>query len=697
MQINNGHCRQLGATIEGSGVNFALWARLACSVELLLFSSADDVEPMIIQLNPKVNRTAYYWHIWIDGIGDGQLYGFRVNGPWRPYEGTRFDPQKVLIDPYGLLIDFPSNYRRFAASRKGSNLHCCAKSVVVDTRHYDWENDQPPNHPLSRSVIYELHVGGFTKHPSAGLSAELRGTYTGLLDKIPYLKALGITTIELLPVFQFDLQECAPGNSNYWGYSPMSFFALHRQYASDQSRTGAIREFRDMVKALHREGIEVILDVVYNHTSEGDGDGPTFSWRGFDHEAYYILDPRTHHNLNYSGCGNTVNGSHPVTRRMIVDSLHYWRDVMHVDGFRFDLASILSRDEEGNPLVNPPTLLAIDTDPVLANCKMIAEAWDAGGLYQVGSLAGSRWREWNGQFRDDIRRFIKGDPGTINLFADRFIGSPNIYNYHYADPEKSINFVTCHDGFTLWDLVSYNQKHNEANGEDNRDGSDDNHSWNHGVEGETDDPVINALRIRQAKNFLTCNLLSIGTPMLSMGDELLRTQRGNNNAYGQDNDITWMNWTTTKQNHDMHRYMQQLLKYRRYIFNREKDNGGMFSLADMLRRSEIRWHGLKPYEPDWNPHSHALAFSAIPLEVNIAIYIIFNTYWEPLTFELPYPPHNIEGCWHRILDTAQISPHDIVDFGELLPAVDCQQYVTQSRSVCLFVCGDFAGIRHDPD
>ena len=693
MESKRGHCRTLGASLEQGGVNFAIWARLASAVELLLFESPDDRTPKAIKLDPQKNRTAYYWHIWIPNIGDGQLYGYRISGPWRPYIGTRFDHEKVLLDPYGVLIHFPDNYDRTAAAVKGSNIHCCAKSVVVDVSQYDWEDDVSPNHPLSQSVIYEMHVGGFTKHESSMLEPELRGTFKGLLDKIPYLKALGITTIELLPVFQFDPQEAAPGKSNYWGYSPMSFFALHVQYASDKSRTGVINEFRDMVKALHREGIEVILDVVYNHTSEGGEDGPLFSFRGIDQEAYYMLDAETHQNKNYSGCGNTFNASHPVCKRMIIDSLHFWREQMHVDGFRFDLASILSRDEDGHPLVNPPTLLAIDTDPILANCKMIAEAWDAGGLYQVGSLAGSRWREWNGQFRDDIRRFIRGDAGTINAFADRYIGSPDIYKYLHADPEKSINFVTCHDGFTLWDLVSYNEKHNEQNGELNRDGSNDNASWNHGVEGETDDVSINLLRVRQAKNLLTCNLLSIGTPMILMGDELLRTQYGNNNAYCQDNEVSWMNWEVTARNHDMHRYMQALLKYRKFIFQREKDNGGMFSLIDMLHGSDICWHGVKPFEPDWSYHSHALAVSSTLLECDVAIYIIFNAYWEPLTFTFPFPPINIEGRWKRILDTALKSPLDITPFGEPLPEIE-REYSAGPRSVSMFICGDFISHGH---
>ena len=693
MQTKNGHCRQLGATIESGGVNFSLWARLASAVELLLFASPDDVAPTIIKLNPKVNRTAYYWHIWVDGIGDGQLYGFRINGPWRPYEGTRFDPQKILLDPYGVLVNFPHNYDRMAAARVGSNMHCCAKSVVVDIHNYDWEGDILPCHPLSRSVVYELHVGGFTKHPSSAVSESLRGTYAGLIEKIPYLKSLGITAIELLPVFQFDPQDAPAGKSNYWGYSPMSFFAPHHQYSSDQSRTGPINEFRKMVKALHREGLEVILDVVYNHTAEGAENGPLFCFRGTDHEAYYILDPKTRADTNYSGCGNTLNGSHPVTKRMIVDSLRFWREFMHVDGFRFDLASILSRDEDGNPLVNPPTLLAIDTDPVLSNCKMIAEAWDAGGLYQVGSLAGSRWREWNGQFRDDVRDFIKGEENTTRRFADRMMGSPDIYQYHHSDPEKSINFVTCHDGFTLWDLVSYNGKHNEANGENNCDGSDNNHSWNHGVEGETDDPAINALRIRQAKNLMTANLLSIGTPMLLMGDELLRTQHGNNNAYCQDNEISWMQWETGPRGHDMFRFVRELLKYRRYLFSREREDGSMLSLAEMLRRADICWHGVHSYSPDWGAKSHALAFSAISLDVDMAIYIIFNAYWDELSFILPLPPHDIEGCWHRVLDTSLPSPSDIIPIGEQLPEIGTS-YLAKARSASLFACGNFAGIEH---
>ncbi|GAA4492900.1 glycogen debranching protein GlgX [Pseudaeromonas paramecii] len=686
MKCSRGHCNQLGATLDNNGVNFALWARLASEVELLLFKHADDANPVVIPLNPRINRTAYYWHIHVAEIGDGQIYGWRINGPWRPYEGTCFDPEKVLLDPYGREVVLGHQYDRWAASRPGSNTAQCAKSVVVSLEDYDWEDDEAPEHPLSRSIIYELHVGGFTRDASAGVAPSHRGTYAGVVDKIPYLKELGITAVELLPVFQFDPQDAPHGLDNYWGYSPLSFFAPHTGYASHSGRKAAINEFRDMVKALHKAGIEVILDVVYNHTAEGDDNGPLICFRGIDHEAYYILDPLHRRSTNYSGCGNTLNGSHPVTKRLIIDSLRYWREHLHVDGFRFDLASILSRDEAGNPQVNPPTLLAIDTDPVLANCKLIAEAWDAGGLYQVGSLAGSRWREWNGQFRDDVRRFVKGENNTVRNFAHRISGSPDIYQYNHADPEKSINFVTCHDGFTLWDLVSYNQKHNLANGEHNRDGQNDNYSWNHGAEGPTQDPSLNGLRLRQCKNLLTCTLLSIGTPMLLMGDEVLRTQQGNNNAYCQNNPISWMNWEWGPLSFDMLRYTTELIRYRRFLFHHDRQDALPVSLAEILHRAEICWHGVQAHSPDWGEHSHALAFSAISLEHKMAIYVIFNAYWEPLLFNLPLPPMGIEGHWQRIIDTAQPSPMDIIPMGDPLP-LQAKSYRADARSLCLFVCG----------
>ncbi len=485
------------------------------------------------------NRTYHYWHVFVPGLRQGQLYGYRVDGPWDPASGLRFDPGKVLLDPYGRGVAVPAGYSRDAARLPGDNASAAMKSVVVDSTDYDWEGDHPLCHPSARTIIYEMHVRGFTRHPSSGLSTEKRGTYAGLIEKIPYLQQLGISAVELLPVFQFDGQDAPRGLVNCWGYSPVSFFAPHSGYSSRQDALGAVSEFRDMVKALHRAGIEVILDVVYNHTAEGGHHGPTLCFRGFENDAYYILEQDRSRFANYSGTGNTLNANHPIVRRMILDSLRYWVREMHVDGFRFDLASILARDSSGQVLSNPPILWDIESEPALAGTKFIAEAWDAAGLYQVGSFIGDSWKEWNGRFRDDVRDFFRGDDDTVASVADGFLGSPAIYGHKQRDAEESVNFVTCHDGFTLNDLVSFNQKHNEANGEDNRDGGNDNRSWNCGVEGSSTDPRIEALRNRQVKNFLTVTMLSLGIPMIATGDEVRHSQFGNNNAYCQDNETSW--------------------------------------------------------------------------------------------------------------------------------------------------------------
>ncbi|MGH9761639.1 MAG: glycogen debranching protein, partial [Blastocatellia bacterium] len=418
--------------------------------------------------------------------------------------------------------------------------------------------------PSSQTIIYEMHVRGFTRHPSAGVPENIRGTYRGLIDKIPYLQQLGITAVELLPVFQFDAQDCPPRLINYWGYAPVSFFAPHQAYSSRQDVLGPADEFRDMVKALHRAGIEVILDVVFNHTAEGDNAGPTLSFRGIDNNTYYILEKERSRYADYSGTGNTLNANHPIVRRMIVDSLRYWVEQMHVDGFRFDLASILARDSSGHPIPNPPVLWDIESDPALAGTKLIAEAWDAAGLYQVGSFIGDSWKEWNGRFRDDVRSFFRGEEGCVARLADRLIGSPEIYVREQREAEQSVNYVTCHDGFTLNDLVSYNHKHNEANGEDNRDGANDNRSWNCGFEGRTDDSEVENLRNRQVKNFLTVTMLSLGVPMMLMGDEARRTKHGNNNAYCQDTEISWLDWALLEKHADVHRFVS-LLAARRLL------------------------------------------------------------------------------------------------------------------------------------
>jgi len=515
LHLAGGCSAPLGATPAPGGVNFSVFSRHATGVELLLFDGVDDRRPTrVIRLDPAANRTYHYWHVVVAGVPPGQIYGYRVEGPSDPAGGMRFDPTKVLLDPYGRGVLVPKNYSRDAASREGDNTATAMKSVVVDLRTYDWEGDAPLRRPSARTIIYEMHVRGFTRHPSSGVPARTRGTYAGLIEKIPYLQELGITAVELLPVFQFDAHDGPPGGTNYWGYAPVSFFAPHQAYSSRQDPLGPVDEFRDMVKALHRANIEVILDVVFNHTAEGDHRGPTSSFRGLGNSTYYILEQDRSRYANYTGTGNTLNANHPVVRRMIVDSLRYWVEAMHVDGFRFDLASILARDPSGRLMANPPVLWDIESDPILAGTKLIAEAWDAAGLYQVGSFIGDSWKEWNGRFRDDARAFFRGDHGSVGPFADRLVGSPQIYGHEEREVEQSVNFVTCHDGFTLNDLVSYNQKHNEANGEENRDGANDNRSWNCGVEGPTDDPEVEELRTRQVKNFLTVTMLSLGVPMI---------------------------------------------------------------------------------------------------------------------------------------------------------------------------------------
>jgi glycogen operon protein len=474
------------------------------------------------------------------------------------------------------------------------------------------------------------------------------------------LKQLGITAVELLPVFQFDSLDCPPGRVNYWGYAPVSFFSVHRNYSSRQDPAGPEDEFRDMVKALHRAGIEVILDVVYNHTAEGGQTGPTLSFRGLANDAYYILEGDGSGYANYSGTGNTLNANHPITRRMIVDSLRYWVQEMHIDGFRFDLASILARDSAGRVLPNPPVLWDIESDPALAGTKMIAEAWDAAGLYQVGSFVGDSWREWNGKFRDDVRAFARGDECTVKALADGLLGSPDLYSHKRREAEQSVHFVTCHDGFTLNDLVSYNQKHNEANGEDNRDGANDNRSWSCGVEGLTDDRAVESLRNRQVKNFFTMTLMAVGLPMILMGDEVRRSQRGNNNPYCHDNETNWLDWTLLEKHADVHRFVS-LLNARRSTRNLDPD-GKALTLAELLQTAQREWHGTRLHEPDWSDCSHSLALSVELSHQAVIIHWILNAYWEPLDFELPRVEGGGENPWGRWIDTTLDSPEDIADW-----------------------------------
>ena len=605
----------LGATVTENGVNFSVYSKNADAVDLLLFDTKEDSSPVrIIHLKPRSNKTYHYWHTFVPDTSAGQIYGYRVHGPFQPELGMRFDPTKVLLDPYGKAVVVPETYNRVLASSPGDNCATAMKSVVLNPNSYNWENDISPKQPFSRTIIYEMHVRGFTANPNSGVVKEKRGTYAGLIEKIPYLQDLGITAVELLPIFHFDEQD-APVLKNYWGYQPISYFAVHPGYSSRKDPLGPADEFRDMVKALHRAGLQVILDVVYNHTTEGNQTGPALSFRGLENSSYYILEKNKALYANYSGCGNTLDASNPFVRRLIIDSLRYWVEEMHVDGFRFDLASILSRDKSGQTVENPPVLWDIETDPVLSGVKLIAEAWDAAGLYQVGTFIGDSWQEWNGKFRDDVRSFLKGDNNSVSKFAQRILGSPDIFGHEEREAEQSINFVTCHDGFTLNDVVSYNQKHNEANGEENRDGGNDNCSWNCGVEGLTNDPEIERLRNRQVKNFFSILLLSTGAPMMLMGDEVRKSQDGNNNAYVQDNEISWFDWSLLQKHHDIHRFVKCLIAAR--LKSDVSIANLNISLNQQLSRAKFHWHGIKLNQPDWNPDSHSIAVTAQSLKRKI--------------------------------------------------------------------------------
>jgi glycogen operon protein len=525
-----------------------------------------------------------------------------------------------------------------------------------------------------------MHVAGFTRHPSSGVAPVNRGTYLGLIEKIPYLQELGITAVELLPVFQFDPQDAPPGLTNYWGYGPVSFFAPHLGYSTCNDPLVCLDEFRTMVKELHRAGIEVILDVVYNHTGEGDEQGPTLCFRGLENSFYYILGKDKATYANYTGAGNTLKANHSIVKRLILDSLRYWASEMHVDGFRFDLASIFSRNESGKPMLNPPIIWEIDSDPVLAGTKLIAEAWDSGGLYQVGSFGEDKWKEWNGQFRDDIRRFVKGDQNTVSKLRERIAGSLDLYYERDRPAEQSINFVTCHDGFTLNDLVSYNLKHNEANNESNTDGGNVNLSWNCGAEGPPVNADIERLRMQQTRNLLALTLLSVGTPMLLMGDEVRRTQLGNNNAYCQDNETSWFDWSLCAANADLLRFVRLLI--RTHLQFDQATAGSQITLEDYLSKARIEWHGVEIGKPDWGESSHSLALSLHNFAATQLRYIAINAYWKPLEFTIPPVAGGPNGGWLRMIDTSLTSPDDILE-GAMGLRVNGSKYHVNPRSIVM--------------
>ena len=672
--VSPGAPHPLGSTVVDGGVNFSLFSKSATAVELLLFAGIDDPAPSVIALDRRMHRTFDCWHALVHDVGAGQLYGYRVHGPWMPELGHRFDGDKLLLDPYARGIVYVDPAAAHAgASAGGSNLSTAMKSLVVDPTKYDWEGVVAPRIDPSQRVIYELHVGGFTRDASS--STDHRGTFDALIEKIPYLVDLGVTTVEFLPVFQFNETDnpffdphTGGRLRNYWGYAPLGFFAPHRgYYIEGWEHMRYLTGFRDLVKALHRAGIEVFLDVVFNHTGEGAEHGPTICFRGIENSIYYLLDQADHSRYaDFSGTGNTVSCNHPVVRRLILDCLRYWAEVMHVDGFRFDLATVLSRDEAGRPMTNPPLPWEIEMDPVLSRTRLVAEAWDAAGLYQVGSFPGEQWLEWNGVFRDDARRFLRGDEGMVGAIAKRLLGSPDIYEHRGRETVQSVNFVTCHDGFTLFDLVTYEHKRNEANGEHGRDGTDANWSANYGVEGPTDDPTITRVRIRQVKNAFVLLLIAQGTPMLLAGDEMCRTQGGNNNAYGLDDPTSWIDWRRLQTHAEVHRFVRGMIRLRRA---HPSLRGRRYLLGTEVPRTagdggRVRWLGVEPDRPDWSPGSRTLAFTISGTEGDTSIHVAMNMHHAPVVFRLPEPRAGF--AWHCAVDTSMSAPHDVAEPGEEL-------------------------------
>jgi isoamylase len=686
-----GRPQPLGATVDDAGVNFSVFSEDATAVQLLLFDEFDDTQPIAtLDLSPDLNRSFHFWHLYVRGLRPGYHYAWRADGPKDLHPtGHRFDPQKVLLDPYARGAT-NTLWDRGAACMPGDNLATSMRAVIVDTRDYDWEGDKPLGRPLSESVIYEMHVRGFTKHPSSGV--EHPGTFAGVIEKIPYLQELGVTAVELLPVFAFDEKEvlrAAPDGTlltNYWGYDPILHFAPEATYCVNPEEGAHIREFRDMVKALHKAGIEVILDVVFNHTGEGNHMGPTISLKGFENDAYYLLSPQDkQYYMDYSGCGNTVNANHPIVEKFIVDCLKFWVRELHVDGFRFDEGSILHRGPSGAPMDFPPVVWGIELEEELSDTKMIAEPWDAGGLYDVGRFPGARWSEWNGKFRDDVRRFVKGDTGLVPTIATRMSGSQDIYGRNARGPVNSVNFVTAHDGFTLNDLVSYNQKHNEANGEGNRDGNDQNDSWNHGVEGPTDNPAIEALRNQQVKNFAAILLLSQGVPMFVAGDEVRRTQHGNNNAYCQDNEISWFDWRLVEEHRDVFRFFRNMIALRRR--HRSLQRRDFFTgKPNSWGVPDVIWHGCKLNAPPWHdPSSHVLAFTLAGIEATEPdLHVMLNMDAATLDFELPKEAGKV---WRVFADTSKPAPEDITEVGEERPFTG-ETYAVEGHSVVILVSAD---------
>ncbi len=688
-KLRYGHPLPFGVSLVPGGINFSIYSAHATDCTLVLFERG-ETEPFAEIPFPPEFRIGHVWAMIVYEIDETQIeYGYRFGGPYDPQTGHRYDRSHILLDPFARAISGREVWMQPA------NHGVYPLRARVCDEDFDWGHDRPLRVPATDLVIYEMHVRGFTRHETSGVKHP--GTFAAIAEKIPYLKSIGVNCLELMPIFEFDECENTRTNPttgetlcNYWGYSTVGFGAPKAGYAASSATGGQADEFKQLVKDLHAAGIQVVLDVVFNHTAEGGEGGPTLSFRGIDNRTFYMLLPDGSY-ANYTGCGNTVNCNHPVVRNFIRNSLAYWAAEFHVDGFRFDLASVMARDSDGTPLADPPLIEELAHAPILASCHLIAEAWDAGGLYQVGHFPDyGRWMEWNGKYRDASRRFLKGDPGVVGEMVQRILGSPDLYAAAGRKPTASVNFITCHDGFTLHDLWSYNEKHNLENGEANRDGSDWNASWNCGAEGETDDPEINALRVRMQKNSLALLFLSQGVPMFTMGDECGRTQRGNNNAYCHDEPWNWFDWSLTKADRGVLRFAREMAKFRaaQPALRREEFLTGKDSVGSGY--PDISWHGVKAWKPDWGFDSHSIAFLLCGRHSKAAggpahfLYAVFNMYHEPLTFELPVLPKRKR--WFRAIDTAAEEPADIYPKEGTEPLLSNQTKLTVTeRSVVVLI------------
>jgi glycogen operon protein len=706
--VETGKALPIGATVTGRGVNFSLFSRHAHVITLVIFESlAPNSGYVKINLDVSKNKTGDMWHCHIPGLQAGTFYLYQAKGRYSPEQGFRFNVHKGLIDPYAKALanvsDWdlrtslgynPADPATDLSFSTQDNLFALPRCIVVDDA-FDWQEDQPLNYPLRFSVLYETHIKGLTANPNSKTLHP--GTYRGVLEKIPFFKELGVTSLEFMPLQEFYEREYDRFNPrtgeplvNYWGYSTAAFFAPKSAYAADRSPGGAVREFKEMVRELHKAGLEVILDIVLNHTAEGSEQGPTFSFRGLDNTIYYTLDGNKRYYKNYSGCGNTVNCNNPVVRTFIMDCLRYWVMEMHVDGFRFDLASILGRDEKGRLMENPPVLERIAEDPILRHTKIIAEAWDAGGAYQVGWFPGGRWAEWNDRYRDDLRRYWRGDPRQTRCLATRLAGSSDLYLRDGRKPFHSINFITSHDGFTMKDLVSYNQKHNEENGEFNRDGNDNNCSCNNGFEGPSTNPVLEHIREQMVKNFIASMMVSLGTPMLLGGDEIGRTQKGNNNAYCQDNELSWYDWSLLEKNQNLFRFVKEIIAFRRRHpgFMRPEFYTGRNGRYDAM--PDISWFDEKGASPNWEKHNPCLALRMDGSKAEILadrddndFFIMFNAGEKQVPFKVCKNPEGKK--WVRAVDTSLASPQDICPPGTEFPLVYPDIYLTKAKSLVILI------------